>query len=124
MFKILFDRDTWQEIFGSIQKNRLRTIVTIVGVLWGIFIYITLSGAAKGLDNGFDRQFENVAMNSMFLWAQNTSIPYGGFKTGRSLQLKIEDAQYLYNRVPELQYIAPRNARGTVSYTHLTLPTT
>ncbi|MED5363597.1 MAG: ABC transporter permease, partial [Bacteroidota bacterium] len=43
--KILFDRDTWQEIFGSIQKNRLRTIVTIVGVLWGIFIYITLSGA-------------------------------------------------------------------------------
>ena len=77
MFKILFDRDTWQEIFGSIQKNRLRTIVTIVGVLWGIFIYITLSGAAKGLDNGFDRQFENVAMNSMFLWAQNTSIPYG-----------------------------------------------
>ena len=67
-------------IFGSIQKNRLRTIVTIVGVLWGIFIYIILSGAAKGLDNGFDRQFENVAMNSMFLWAQNTSIPYGGFK--------------------------------------------
>ena len=49
MFKILFDRDTWQEIFGSIQKNRLRTIVTIVGVLWGIFIYMTLSGAAKGL---------------------------------------------------------------------------
>ena len=112
MFKILFDRDTWQEIFGSIQKNRLRTIVTIVGVLWGIFTYITLSGAAKGLDNGFDRQFENVAINSMFLWAQNTSKPYGGFKTGRSLQLKIEDAQYLYNRVPELQYIAPRNARG------------
>ena len=66
MFKILFDRDTWQEIFGSIQKNRLRTIVTIVGVLWGIFIYITLSGAAKGLDNGFDRQFQNVAINKHF----------------------------------------------------------
>ena len=112
MLKILFDRDTWQEIFGSIQKNRLRTIVTIVGVLWGIFIYITLSGAAKGLDNGFDRQFQNVAINSMFLWAQSTSMPYGGFKTGRSLQLKMEDAQYLYNRVSELQYIAPRNARG------------
>ena len=112
MFKILFDRDTWQEIFGSIQKNRLRTIVTIVGVLWGIFIYITLSGAAKGLDNGFDRQFQNVAINSMFLWAQTTSQPYDGFKTGRNLQLKMEDAQYMYNRVPELQYIAPRNARG------------
>ena len=112
MLKILFDRDTWQEIFGSIRKNRLRTIVTVVGVLWGIFIYITLSGAAKGLDNGFDRQFQNVAINSMFLWSQNTSMPYEGFKTGRSLQLKIEDAQHLSNRIPELQYIAPRNARG------------
>ena len=112
MFKILFDRDTWQEIFGSIQKNRLRTIVTVVGVLWGIFIFITLSGAAKGLDNGFDRQFQNVAINSMFLWAQTTSIPYNGFKTGRSLQLKLEDAQFLNNRIAELQYIAPRNAIG------------
>ena len=105
MFKILFDRDTWQEIFGSIQKNRLRTIVTIVGVLWGIFIYITLSGAAKGLDNGFDRQFQNVAINSMFLWAQSTSMPYDGFKTGRNLQLKMEDAQYMYNRC--LLYTSP-----------------
>ena len=44
MLRTLFDRDTWQEIFGSIAKNKLRTVVTVIGVLWGIFIYITLSG--------------------------------------------------------------------------------
>ena len=65
----LLDRDTWQEIFGSISKNKTRTIITVIGVLWGIFIYITLSGSAKGMDNGFDKAFENVAINSMFLWA-------------------------------------------------------
>ncbi len=111
-FKIIFDRDTWQEIFGSIQKNKVRTIITVVGVLWGIFIYIALSGAAKGLDNGFERQFKNVAMNSMFVWAQSTSIPYDGFKTGRNPQLKIQDVQTLRNNVPEIQFIAPRNAKG------------
>ena len=111
-FKIIFDRDTWQEIFGSIQKNKVRTIITVVGVLWGIFIYIALSGAAKGLDNGFEREFENVAMNSMFVWAQSTSIPYDGFKTGRNPQLKIQDVQTLRNNVPEIQFIAPRNAKG------------
>ena len=57
--KVIFDRDTWQEIFGSISKNKTRTIITVIGVLWGIFIYIALSGAAKGLDNGFERQFSN-----------------------------------------------------------------
>jgi putative ABC transport system permease protein len=110
--RLLFDRNTWQEIFGSIRKNKIRTIITVIGVLWGIFVYIALSGAAKGMDNGFERQFENIAMNSMFAWAQNTSIPYEGFKTGRRLQLKLDDATTLQNRVPEIQFIAPRNVRG------------
>ncbi|MGB1970873.1 MAG: ABC transporter permease [Flavobacteriaceae bacterium] len=110
--KIIFDRDTWQEIFGSIQKNKVRTIITVIGVLWGIFIYITLSGSANGLDNGFEREFENIAMNSMFVWAQSTSLPYEGFKTGRNPQLKLKDAQTLRNNIPEIQFIAPRNARG------------
>jgi putative ABC transport system permease protein len=112
MLRTLFDRDTWQEIFGSIQKNKLRTLVTVIGVLWGIFIYITLSGASKGLDNGFEREFEEVAINSLFVWAQNTSIPYDGFRTGRRMQLKLDDKAFLDKRIPQLQYIAPRNARG------------
>jgi putative ABC transport system permease protein len=108
----LFDKNTWQEIFGSIGKNKTRTIITVIGVLWGIFIYIALSGAAKGLDNGFEKQFETVAMNSMFVWAQNTSMPYAGYKTGRQLQLKLGDVSVIKNRVPEIQNIAPRNVRG------------
>ena len=80
----------------------------MIGVLWGIFIYIALSGSANGLDNGFEREFENIAMNSMFVWAQSTSMPYDGFKTGRNPQLKLQDAQILKNNVPEIQFIAPR----------------
>ncbi|MFT6722311.1 MAG: putative ABC transport system permease protein [Flavobacteriaceae bacterium] len=110
--KFLFDSNTWQEIFGSIQKNKTRTIITVIGVLWGIFVYIAMAGAAKGLDNGFERAFETVAMNSMFTWAQSTSMPYAGFKTGRRLQLKIQDVTVLENRIPEIEFIAPRNAKG------------
>lgn len=110
--RFIFDSNTWQEIFGSIGKNRTRTIITVIGVLWGIFIYIALSGAAKGMDNGFEKIFESVAKNSMFVWAQSTSKPYMGFKTGRAMQLKLEDATLLKNRIPDIQYIAPRNVRG------------
>ena len=113
--KTIFDHDTWQEIFGSIAKNKTRTVVTVIGVLWGIFIYITLSGSAKGLDNGFNREFQDMAMNSMFVWPQSTSIPYGGFKIGRSPRLTIQNASVLKEQVPEIQYIAPRNARGVRS---------
>ncbi len=108
----LFKRDTWQEIFSSISKNRVRTLLTVIGVLWGIFVYIAMSGAAKGLDNGFERQFETVAMNSLFAWSQSTSKPYKGFRTGRRIQLRLGDVEVLKKRIPEIQYIAPRNASG------------
>ncbi|MFD0863626.1 ABC transporter permease [Sungkyunkwania multivorans] len=110
--KFIFDRDTWQEIYGSISKNKLRTVITVVGVLWGIFVYIALSGSAKGLDNGFEKEFKDIAQNSMFVWAQRTSIPNEGFKIGRRIQLKLDDVESLYNQNPEIQFIAPRNVKG------------
>ncbi|MGB5404775.1 MAG: ABC transporter permease [Robiginitalea sp.] len=110
--KFLFDKNTWQEIFGSIGKNKTRTIITVIGVLWGIFIYIALAGASKGLDNGFERNFETVAKNSLFAWSQRTSIPYAGYKIGRSISLKVGDAETLRNNVPDIQYIAPVNTKG------------
>jgi putative ABC transport system permease protein len=110
--RFLFDRNTWQEIFGSIQKNRTRTIITIIGVLWGIFVYIAMSGAAKGLDNGFKVTFQSLSINSMIVWAQATSIPYEGFKTGRRLSLDLADVEALKKGIPEIKDIAPRNAQG------------
>ena len=102
-FRFLLDANTWQEIFGSIRKNKTRTIITVIGVLWGIFVYIAMAGAAKGLDNGFDKVFKDVAMNSMFVWAQSTSIPFEGFKTGRSLELRLGDATALTNKILEFE---------------------
>ena len=110
--KFIFDSDAWQEIFGSIKKSKLRTIITILGVLWGIFLFITLLGAARGMENGFDREFKNLATNSIFLWAQRTSMPYKGFQRGRRFRLKIQDAEAIKRQVPEIAFVAPRNVQG------------
>ena len=84
--KKVFDRDTWQEIFSSVNQNKIRTIITIIGVLWGIFLFIFLSGAAKGVDNGFEERFERISSNSLFIWGESTSIPYKGFKSKRIIK--------------------------------------
>ncbi|TRZ45770.1 ABC transporter permease [Robertkochia solimangrovi] len=112
MFRFIFDRDTWQEIWGSISKNKVRTVITVIGVLWGIFVYIALSGAAKGMDNGFEKEFKDIANNSMFVWIQRTSMPYKGFKIGRSFNLRLNDVEVLKQKHPEIQFIAPRNVKG------------
>tara|TARA_R110002073_G_scaffold4213_2_gene28018 strand:+ start:3913 stop:5175 length:1263 start_codon:yes stop_codon:yes gene_type:complete len=110
--KFIFDSDSWQEIFGSIRKSKLRTAITVIGVLWGVFLFITLLGSARGMENGFDREFSNMATNSIFLWAQSTSMPYKGFQRGRRLRLKIQDAEAIQRQVPGIEFVAPRNVQG------------
>ncbi len=110
--KFIFDKDTWQEIFGSIRKSKLRTAITVIGVLWGIFLFITLLGAARGMENGFDREFRNLATNSIFLWAQRTGMPHKGFQRGRRLRLKIQDVDAILKQSQNIEFIAPRSVQG------------
>jgi putative ABC transport system permease protein len=84
----------------------------MLGVFIGIYIYIGLSGASKGLDNGFEKEFESIARNSMFVFSSSTSKPYAGYKTGRPIQFKLQDADVLRQQVPEIMAIAPRNVKG------------
>ena len=44
MFRFLFDIDTWQELSESLTKNKIRTVITMVGVWWGILLLIALLG--------------------------------------------------------------------------------
>jgi putative ABC transport system permease protein len=110
---IIFKKDTWQEIYFSLKNNKLRTFLTMIGVGWGMFLFVSLLGAAKGLENGFNRLFSGFATNSIFMWAQTTSIPYDGFPKGREVDLRLPDMQLLEKRIPQIDYISPQNSRGS-----------
>ncbi|HCE54508.1 MAG: multidrug ABC transporter ATP-binding protein [Lutibacter sp. BRH_c52] len=106
--KFLFDTDTWQEIYSSIRKNKTRTAITIIGVMWGIFLLVVLLGAAKGVENNFNRLFGDFATNSVFVWAQQTSKPFKGFQEGKSLTLKMSDLESIKKEIPGLEFVVPR----------------
>jgi len=107
--KFLFERDTWQEVYDSLTKNKLRTGLTMVGVWWGILLLITLLGSARGIENSFNRLFGSFATNSVFVWAQSTSKPFKGFQEGRQVQLKISDAKKVEDNVEGIEFVVPRN---------------
>jgi putative ABC transport system permease protein len=89
----------------------------MIGVGWGMFLYVSLLGAAKGMENGFDKLFSGFATNSIFLWAQKTSIPYEGFPKGREVHLQLSDMDMLKRKVTAIDYISPQNARGSFTGT-------
>ena len=103
----MFDLDKWQEIYHTIRKNKLRTILTAFGVFWGIFMLVILLGSGKGFENGIEGQFD-VAKNAIFVWGQRTSLAYKGIKPGRFVRFQNDDIQALRDNIPELEVIAPR----------------
>ncbi len=109
MFKFLTDRDTWQEVFDSLSKNKLRSILTMVGVWWGILLLIGLLGSARGLENAFNRLFGDFATNSVFIWGQSTSKPFKGFQEGKQVQLTLTDAKKVEGNIEGIEFVVPRN---------------
>src|SRR5208337_4454944 len=108
----MFDLDRWQEIYHVLRKNKLRTFLTAFGVFWGIFMLVIMLGSGNGLQNGVTQNFGDMATNSVFIWAQQTSISYKGFPRGRYFNYENSDIRALQDGIPEIKYLAPRTNVG------------
>ncbi len=115
----MFDIDKWQEIFSTIQKNKLRTFLTGFSVAWGIFMLIVLLGSGKGLENGIHSNFDADAANSIWIFPGQTSKPYKGIQPGKYVRFTNEDYERLKRDVKNLERISSRyDIRGNdlISY--------
>ena len=104
MIKFLLEKDTWQEVFDSLSKNKLRSILTMVGVWWGILLLIALLGSAKGIENNFNRMFENFATNSLFIFSGTTTMPFKGYQEGRRIILNLNDVESIKENIKGVEY--------------------
>jgi len=107
--KTVFDIDTWHEIYGVLRKNVTRTIITMIGVMWGIFILVTLLATAKGFENRFNKNIGDLATNSVFVWGQSTGLAFHGFQKNRPMRLKHSDAMVIQENVQGIDFVVPRN---------------
>jgi putative ABC transport system permease protein len=104
----MFDKEKWLEIFLTLQKNKLRTVLTSFSVAWGIFILIVLLGAGNGLQNGVTSQFEQDATNSIWVYRGQTSMPYRGLQPGRRIKFTNQDFDATSAEVKQIQQITSR----------------
>ncbi|CAL2061508.1 ABC transporter permease [Tenacibaculum sp. 190524A05c] len=114
----MFDLDSWREIFQSISKNKLRAVLSGFTVAFAILLFTLLFGIVSGLKNTFADAFVDDAANSMFVRVWKTSKPYKGLQSGRRIQLKNKDYNYVadkYNN--KIQYLTARIYKNvSISY--------
>ncbi len=114
----MFDIDKWQEILATIKKNKMRTFLTGFSVAWGIFMLMILLGSGNGLSNGVAANFMNDAVNAMWIWRGETTIPYEGMKSGRPIQFQNQD-QEIVQKVPGVGVSSGRYFMGNTRYSYL-----
>jgi putative ABC transport system permease protein len=107
----MLDLDSWQEVFATMRKNRLRTALTGLGVFLGILILMIMVAFNRSLEAGIRRQMSGFATNAVFVWGQRTSQPYAGLPPNRPVQFDNRDVEAL-RRLPEIEHLAPRNQAG------------
>ena len=109
----MFSRDSWQEIFETIRKNKLRTFLSGFTVALGIFIFVILFGMGNGLKNSFAEFFLDDSNNVLYLIPGKTTKAFRGFKKDRSIEFDNTDLADIKLNFPfYLEDITPRITRS------------
>lgn len=103
----LFDLDSWQEIWFAITRNKLRSILTGIGVFGGIFILVILLGVGNGFQSGIKQNFYGIASNSCFFFDGLTSEAYKGYRKGRKWEMNNHDMMLIREKAQSVDLISP-----------------
>ena len=87
----MFNQDTWQEIFDTIKKNKLRTFLSGFTVAIGILIFIILYGLGNGLEDSFSKFFTDDQVNTIRVYPSTTTIPYRGYESKMQIKFTYDD---------------------------------
>jgi putative ABC transport system permease protein len=98
----------FDELWSTLRRNKLRTLLTGLSVAWGTFMLVLLLGAGRGLQNGVEWEFRDDAVNSIWVFSGRTSVPFAGRGPGRQLRFDNDDLTALKRNVGGIEYLTGR----------------
>jgi putative ABC transport system permease protein len=86
----------WQ----ALMRNRLRSALTMLGIVWGLVSVVILLAYGEGLGNSVLRAFLDLGNDVIMMWPGQTSMQAGGGRAGRRIKFTCEDVQAVRDQVP------------------------
>ncbi len=111
----MFNLDRWIEMFQTLSKNKLRTVLSGFTIAFAILLFTLLFGIGNGLKHTFERDFAGNAQNSIYINSGRTTKPYKGLQSGRKIQFRNDDTKFLNEKFEdEIQFFSPSIERFNV----------
>jgi putative ABC transport system permease protein len=106
-----------RQAYAALKHNRRRSILTMLGMAWGIATVVLLLAYGTGFERGLWIAFRSWGTNLVFIFPGRTSMQAGGTKAGNEVKLTVNDLDYLQAEVPLIKRISPEVAKqSTVAY--------
>lgn len=106
-----------RQAYNALKHNRRRSILTMLGMAWGIATVVLLLAYGSGFERGLWVAFRSWGTNLVFVFPGRTSLQAGGTKAGSEIKLNVNDLDYLQAEVPLLKRISPEAFKqSTVAY--------
>ena len=88
-------RDVFRQLFRDVRAQKLRTFLTVFGIVWGTVAISLLLAFGTGLHKRMIKNTAGLGDRIVIGWPGLTSIPYEGLGKGRSIRLTEEDIEYV-----------------------------
>jgi len=91
---------------ATLRANRMRSLLTMLGIVIGNASVITLVGIGRGAQNLAANQLSSLGANVLFVVPGNNDTRRQGIETPKTLVL--EDAKAIAEQVPSVRRVAPQ----------------
>jgi putative ABC transport system permease protein len=106
---------TLSEIFrqavATFRTHKLRTFLTMFGLVWGIASVIILVGLGRGFVVDQKRHMETLGKDLVIVWGGRTSTQVGGRAAGREIRLNVDDAELIRDECYLIKNVSPELRR-------------
>ena len=108
-------KEALKQSLDNLRTNKLRSFLTMFGIMWGVISIVILSAMGEGFQRGNQTVLEELGKNIVVIRNGRTSVQVGGERAGRVIRLNIGDVYELRNKSRLIQFLSPELMRGGVS---------
>ena len=99
------------QAYNALRHNRRRSLLTMLGMAWGIATVVLLLAYGSGFERGLWAAFRSFGTNLVFIFPGRTELQAGGTKAGTQVRLTVKDLDYIHAEVPLLKHVSPEVAK-------------
>jgi putative ABC transport system permease protein len=101
-----------RQSIDSLLRNRLRSGLTMLGIVWGMVTVVLLLSYGKSVGQGVLNGFLGIGNNVIMIWGGQTSMQAGGERSGKRIHFRDGDVEAVRDAVPFLTAVSAETDDG------------